>query len=99
MLLVQVISTSLSQKPIVSPYQRGTAAPRRGTPPFGYVLHVEFAADVDVLKEVARDAGLHVHEVGRRNDVVLPDGRVYQRRMKPSGQQNVDGQSALPRIW
>ncbi len=30
---VQVISVSLSQKPIVSPYQRGTSAPRRGTSP------------------------------------------------------------------
>ena len=30
---VQVISVSLSQKPIVSPYQRGTSAPSRGTAP------------------------------------------------------------------
>src|SRR5690242_15379309 len=33
MLLVQVINTSLSQNPMVSPYQRGTGGPRRGTPP------------------------------------------------------------------
>jgi hypothetical protein len=33
MLEVQVISASLSQKPMVSPYQRGTSAPRRGTAP------------------------------------------------------------------
>jgi hypothetical protein len=30
---VQVISVSPSQKPIVSPYQRGTSAPSRGTAP------------------------------------------------------------------
>src|SRR5687767_15447739 len=30
---VQVISVSLSQKPIVSPYQRGTSGPSRGTAP------------------------------------------------------------------
>jgi hypothetical protein len=30
---VHVISVSLSQKPIVSPYQRGTSAPMRGTAP------------------------------------------------------------------
>jgi hypothetical protein len=30
---VHVISVSLSQKPIVSPYQRGTSAPSRGTAP------------------------------------------------------------------
>jgi hypothetical protein len=30
---VQVINTSLSQKPMVSPYQRGTSGPSRGTAP------------------------------------------------------------------
>ena len=70
---VQVISVSLSQKPIVSPYQRGTSAPSRGTPPW-HVLHVELAADVDVGDEVARDAGEDLHELRRDHDVVLPHG-------------------------
>ena len=38
------------------------------------VLHVELAADVDVRDEVARDTRRDLHEVRRRDDVVLPDG-------------------------
>ena len=81
---VQVISASLSQKPIVSPYQRGTSAPRRGTAP----VLVELAADVDVRDEVVRDDVLRICTT---SGVTMTCGRAAaycaKRRMNPSGQQ------------
>ena len=41
---------------------------------FRHVFHVELAADVGVLNEVARHARAHVHEIRRGDHVVLPHG-------------------------
>ena len=68
---VQVISVSLSQKPIVSPYQRGTSSPEARH----RAVHVELAADVDVGDEVARDARQDLHELRRDHDLPVVGGR------------------------
>src|SRR5262245_58295325 len=92
MLDVQVMSTSLSQKPIVSPYQRGTSAPRRGTVPLvsnsrpTWILVMKLRATPSWI--CTRDGvtmKFHSHVAA-----------ACQRRMNPSGQQYWDGQCATP---
>ena len=88
---VQVISVSLSQKPIVSPYQRGTSGPRRGTAPS--VLNWR-PMWMSVMKlratpvRICTIAGVTMMWCSRT-------AASCQRRMNPSGQQNDDGHIAL----
>ena len=79
---VQVISASLSQKPMVSPYQRGTSAPRRGTAP----SIRNSRPDMDVGDEVVRHAGHDLHQRRRHDDRLCSrTAKACQRRMKPFG--------------
>ena len=84
---VQVISVSPSQKPIVSPYQRGTSAPKRGTEPSilnsrpTWIVVMKLrATPVTICTTDGAAMMCHSHTANS-----------CQRRMKPSGQQYCDG--------
>src|SRR5262245_65574569 len=90
---VHVMSVSWSQKPIVSPYQRGTSGPRCGTAPsilnsrptWMFVMKLSATPAVICTSEgVTMKSHSHV-------------ANSCQRRMKPSGQQYCEGHCALDR--
>src|SRR5215469_3177468 len=88
MLDVHVISTSWSQKPMVSPYQRGTSGPSRGTAPSMrnvrpiWMLVTKLSATPAVICTIF---GVTMTVCGNWM------ANEYQRRMNPSGQQYCDG--------
>src|SRR5690606_28539206 len=98
---VHVMSASSSQKPIVSPYQRGTSAPRRGTAPSmrnwrpTLMLVVKLRATPVVI--VTR-LGVTTKKCGLICGCVAT---VADRRMKPSGQQYCEGhcEAAFTTSW
>ncbi len=88
---VHVISVSLSQKPIVSPYQRGTSWPSRGTAPSMLNSRPMWMLVMKLRATPAR--------ICTRSGVTMTwcshTAASCQRRMKPSGQQYCDGHCAL----
>src|SRR5687767_3713057 len=91
---VQVISVSLSQKPIVSPYQRGTSGPSRGTP--GPSILNSRPTWMLVTKLRATPALICTSD-GVTTKSHSQVANSCQRRMKPSGQQYCEGHCA--RSW
>src|SRR6185312_11722978 len=89
---VQVMSVSLSQNPIVSPYQRGTSGPSRGVAPL--VLNSR-PTWMLVMKLSATPAWICTSD-GVTSTFHSHVAAACQRRMNPSGQQYCDGQCATP---
>src|SRR6516165_1985620 len=87
---VHVISVSLSQKPTVSPYQRGTSAPRRGTLPSVLKLWPILIVVMKLRATPARICTTSGVTITFQSHVAAS----CQRRMKPSGQQYCDGHCA-----
>src|SRR5579872_5531654 len=87
MLEVQVMSVSWSQKPIVSPYQRGTSGPRCGTAPVMVKVRPIW---MFVMKLSATPARICTRE-GVTMTSHSQVAASCQRRMKPSGQQYCEG--------
>ena len=46
------------------------------TEPRNHAVHIEFAPDMDVGDEIARNAGQDLDDIGRHQDVMLPDSKL-----------------------
>src|SRR5690606_6229665 len=92
---VQVISTSPSQNPIVSPYQRGTAGPSRGTPPFGTSSMLNSRPMWMFVMKFRATPPKNCTSFGVTSTDCSQSADSCQRRKKPSGQQYCDGHCGL----
>src|SRR5581483_4265167 len=86
---VQVMRASWSQKPTVSPYQRGTSTSRCGTP-LPLVLNSR-PIWMFVTKLSATPAVICTYEGVTMTVCGNWIANAYQRRMNPSGQQYCEG--------